>query len=103
MALIKCEECGKNGNMIFEKLMKILKYGWMYVIVAVFIISMSGCTEEKKAEAPAAEECQTEAANPDASDAATPADAVEGSESESDAAESEADPGVRDIPVKGAK
>lgn len=88
-----------------EKLMKILRYGWMYVIVAVFIISVSGCTEEKKAdipaEEPATEECQKEAPNPEATEAATPADAVEGSES--DAAESEADPGVRDIPVKGAK
>ena len=86
-----------------EKLMKILRYGWMYVIVAVFVISMSGCAPDspKADAAPAAEEQKTEAPASELNeDAATPTDAVEASES---GAESEAD-GVRDdISVKGAK
>ena len=100
--------------MIMEKMMKILRRGWMYAIVAVFIISMSGCAEEKKADAPSTESPETEAVSP-AVESAAP-DAAESAASEaaegvsadpkdaSDAANPEAEPGVRDdIPVKGAK
>ena len=102
--------------MKMEKLMKILRRGWMYVIVAVFVISMSGCAEEKK-DAPSTESPETEAVSPDpemesavpeAAESAASEAAVEGVSADpneaSDAANPEADPGVRDdIPVKGSK
>ena len=100
-----------------EKLMKILRRGWMYVVVAVFVVSMSGCAEEKKADAPSTESPETEAVSPDlemeggvpeAAESAASEAAVEGVSADpneaSDAANPEADPGVRDdIPVKGSK
>lgn len=100
--------------MKMEKLMKILRRGWMYVVVAVFVISMSGCAEEKKADAPSTESPETEAVSPDlemesaaseAAESAASEAAMEGaSDDPKDAANPEADPGVRDdIPVKGSK
>ncbi|MBR6980533.1 MAG: hypothetical protein IKH88_11975 [Prevotella sp.] len=88
-----------------EKLMKILRRGWMYVVVAVFVISMSGCAEEKKtnsdmaipeteAVSPAPE---MESAAPEAAESAASEAAVEGAVT--DATESAATDAAEAAPV----
>ena len=98
--------------MKMEKLMKILRRGWMYVVVAVFVISISGCADAPSKESPETEavspDLEMESAVPEAAESAASEAAVEGVSADpneaSDAANPEADPGVRDdIPVKGSK
>lgn len=83
--------------MILEKMKKSLRCGWLYAIIAILVLSLSGCTEEKKAEAPGEDGIGVnEAAAPTE---ACPNPSLDAADAADDA---ESDPGVRDdIPVKG--